>query len=404
MKIKVIDSIMGSGKTSWAINEMDKNTDKNYIYITPYLTEVERVKKSVANKRFYEPKNFGTGKQDSLHELILKNKNIVSTHSLFKMSNETTKKLLKASNYTLILDEVMDVLEEVKLKRDDVDLLLENNIISIKEDENNLVIWNEDKMELDTQYNTLKQMCINKNVFMINNVLLMWTFPVSIFESFNEVYLLTYLFKGQVQRYYYDLYKIDYGYYSINKNENGEYYICDYIKQYDMSGIKNKIDVLIDDKLNAIGDDKFDLSKSWFDKPSNRHLVEKLKDNMYNYFRHKTNGKSKENMWTTFKNKESKLRGKGYTKGFVTLNCRATNDYCNKCNIAYCANRFLNPIIKQFFTDRGVNVDEDTFALSEMLQWIWRSRIRQKESINIYVPSKRMRNLLLDWLNGKEIK
>ena len=44
------------------------------------------------------------------------------------------------------------------------------------------------------------------------------------------------------------------------------------------------------------------------------------------------------------------------------------------------------------------------FALSEMLQWIWRSRIRQGESINIYVPSKRMRNLLLDWLNGKEIK
>lgn len=34
------------------------------------------------------------------------------------------------------------------------------------------------------------------------------------------------------------------------------------------------------------------------------------------------------------------------------------------------------------------------YALSEMIQWIFRSRIRNNESINIYIPSSRMRNLL----------
>lgn len=63
----------------------------------------------------------------------------------------------------------------------------------------------------------------------------------------------------------------------------------------------------------------------------------------------------------------------------------------------------MNPYIKQFFLDREVKVNEDVFALSELIQWIWRSRIRNNEPINLYIPSKRMRELLTGWLNG-EIK
>ena len=34
-----------------------------------------------------------------------------------------------------------------------------------------------------------------------------------------------------------------------------------------------------------------------------------------------------------------------------------------------------------------------------MIQWIFRSQIRQYKPINIYIPSERMRELLIDWLN-----
>lgn len=45
--IKVVDSIMGSGKTSAAINLMNNaSKDENFIFITPYLNEVERIKKA----------------------------------------------------------------------------------------------------------------------------------------------------------------------------------------------------------------------------------------------------------------------------------------------------------------------------------------------------------------------
>ena len=53
--------------------------------------------------------------------------------------------------------------------------------------------------------------------------------------------------------------------------------------------------------------------------------------------------------------------------------------------------------------------DADLWALQEMLQYIWRSRIRgnentvnkQDRAINLYIPSKRMRNLLEQWLNDE---
>ena len=44
-------------------------------------------------------------------------------------------------------------------------------------------------------------------------------------------------------------------------------------------------------------------------------------------------------------------------------------------------------------------IDENKYALSEMIQWIWRSAIRNGEDIYIYIPSRRMRDLLLEWLN-----
>lgn len=61
----------------------------------------------------------------------------------------------------------------------------------------------------------------------------------------------------------------------------------------------------------------------------------------------------------------------------------------------------FNPMVKQFFVNNGVDVNEEGYALSEMLQWIWRSAIRNNEPINIYIPSSRMRNILEEWLDNK---
>ena len=76
MKLNVIDSQMGTGKTSYAIQEMGSN-NKNYIYITPFLTEVKRVKEDIKNKKFYEPLHLGNGKLKHLVDLVKNNKSVI---------------------------------------------------------------------------------------------------------------------------------------------------------------------------------------------------------------------------------------------------------------------------------------------------------------------------------------
>ncbi|GED72543.1 hypothetical protein BRE01_62450 [Brevibacillus reuszeri] len=60
---------------------------------------------------------------------------------------------------------------------------------------------------------------------------------------------------------------------------------------------------------------------------------------------------------------------------------------------------YLKPYVTGFFHDKGVKVNEDLFATSEMLQWLWRSAIREGREITLYIPSSRMRRLLINWLN-----
>ena len=58
----------------------------------------------------------------------------------------------------------------------------------------------------------------------------------------------------------------------------------------------------------------------------------------------------------------------------------------------------MNPVIKKFFEVHDIEVNEDGYALSEMLQFIWRSAIRCGNEIWVYIPSSRMRELLADWI------
>ena len=98
--ITVVDSIMGSGKTSAMINHINSHAENNYIFITPFLTEVQRINESTVQP-FYEPKNYGNGKLESLKQLLAENHNIAASHSLFLMTDAETEDLIKAGDYTL---------------------------------------------------------------------------------------------------------------------------------------------------------------------------------------------------------------------------------------------------------------------------------------------------------------
>ena len=87
---------------------------------------------------------------------------------------------------------------------------------------------------------------------------------------------------------------------------------------------------------------------------------------------------------------------------FLYCGARATNDYADKSVALHAYNRYVNLVVKSYLQDYGLELDavpdDDQFALSEMIQWIWRTRIRKDEPVELYILPKRMEKLFKDWL------
>ncbi|MGJ3548376.1 hypothetical protein ACR6EC_21075 [Bacillus subtilis] len=403
-RVKVIDSIMGSGKTSAAIDMINNSgTDENFIFITPYLDEVDRIKKSISSKQIYEPKVKKKGdktqyKFESFHELLSQNKNIVATHNLFKNANDETKELILSGNYTLILDEVMEVVEQLRVKKHDLTTLFESKLIYV---EDGFVKWNEEKKDYETRYDDIRDMALNNNLMYFKDNILIWNFPADIFKLFKEVYILTYMFDAQIQKYYYDINNIKYQKY-VSEFIDGQYRFTKHNTEYESilkAQLRNKIKIY-EGNLNTVGQLDYSLSSNWY-KNKSPYTIKKVKNNVFNYFNNIVKSSSDEAMWTTYSEHKNKIKGNGYTKGFVSCNARATNDFKHKKHLVYTINRYVNTVLYNYFKEKyQITIDQDAFALSELVQWIWRSAIRDGDEITLYIPSLRMRELLIEWLNG----
>ena len=420
--ITVVDAPMGRGKTSWAIqymNNLGKNSFRNrIIYITPYLDEVKRVKESVTTIDLIEPElKYNDGKSTKLthlKELLDVRADIISTHAMFKNIDDEIIDLLGSRGYILILDEVFQVIENIKIKKNDLKLLLNSEwIVPVEGDNKGLHKWNYGVApNEETDFAYIKTYADTRNLYIFNSTALYWTFPANVFKLFRNVYILTYLFEAQIQSYYYMLHNIEYTTATIDYID-GKYELIQCSKGYDLDfrlRIKQLINIYEGD-LNSNylpkrchkEKERTYLSSSWFKKRDKNSVKEKivLRNNMDNYFRNICNAKSDNRLWTTYKTSIDDLKGRRYSKQFLSFTTRATNQYRYVNNMAFMLNLFMNPNEVNYFIDQSVNVNEDLLAISDMLQWIFRSSIRDDKPINIYIPSFRMRNLLIKWLNNE---
>jgi hypothetical protein len=398
MILKVVDAGCGVGKTTAMINYINQDKDNNkFLYITPFLTEVERVKTACKDKNFQEPAELPTKTEDLLR-LVEKGYNIVSTHALFKKLTDKVLDLTQFNDYILIIDEAADVLEEIDITKNDLKTII-TEYTTI--DDNNTVHWNEWNNDYEGRFEDYKNMIQMGGVKAHRSdtgevVSLVWAFPISIFESFKEVYILTYMFNGQKAYYEYNNVNI------INMYVK-DFQLTTEPQVYNYEEQKKLITVIEDEKLNAIGNNRGSLSMSWFSRNAKTALMKQLQNNINNFFKNIVKGTPiNQKLWTTFKEYSDIVKGKGYTNAFVPINIRATNDYKDSTAVAYIANRYMKPTLKHFFEVEGIKVDEDAYALSELIQFIYRSAIRDGKPITVYIPSKRMRELFIDWINKKD--
>lgn len=406
MTVKVCDAIMGTGKSQSAITYINEHKDDKFVYITPYLEEADRIKKACPSLRFVEPQvlaQYNLRKVEHTAALIREGRNITTTHQAFKGYTSDILDDIRNQGYTLIIDENVDILEAFDFHIDDFRIAVDAGYIT----ENNgvyTVTNNDYKGEaLRDMFRLLKTrdlICVDGG-----NIcsLFYWALPPKLITSFKNVFILTYLFRGQSLHHLLEIYDIPYEYIGIEKTDEAAtgFRFTEhpkYTPEY-VSHLGDMLHVIENSKINDIGNDRFSLSMNWF-KKSGGNEIDQLKRNVSNCFKNIWGDTpANERLWTTYNKEKTRIQGKGYAKSFLTFNAKATNVYRSRTHLAYIVNVFMNANDKNFYRKYGVEVDEDLYALSIMVQWIWRSAIRDGKEVYLYVPSDRMRDMLTNWIN-----
>lgn len=392
--IKVVDSLMGTGKTTKAIERMKKNKSP-FIYVTPFLNEVQRIKDNVpdilepkvSSNIKYDGEKVINYKRDSLLIGASKKSNLVTTHKLFASLHRNDVKFFE--DYDLILDEVLMPLEIIDMSSDDIDIAFNEGLLVLNKDTGQVTYTGDDYG--GRLYSKLKSYCESANVFYVDDRFLVSVFPPELFINFKSVTVLTYMFEGSLLSSYFKYYNIDYE--VVKPNKENEIKI--------RKEVQNLLNIY-EGVGNKYGENEYAFSVNWLKKRNSKD-IKQIKTTVANLLTRKFKTVSSLTVFTTYKEFQGKLKGKGYSRGFIPVNERATNKYSEKDTMIYLANRYLKPDIINFFRVREVEVDKDMWALSELLQWLWRGAIRNGKEMNVYIPSRRMRNLLLNWLYQDEI-
>lgn len=411
-RFTVFDSIMGNGKTSAMLHFLqgaDYERDR-YLIVVPLLTEVARWKHTLENN-IHKPIAPECGAKNKTKTLDLKEllrhktKLIIITHSMFDRFDGEMIDLVQAGEYTLVIDEVPTPIRRIDMKKGDVAVYIKAGVLII-DPETNRVTWSKEFEYEESDFADVRDLCATGNVMYNPKTKAIYKIsPYDIYLACKRVYILTYMFEAQVIYYYLAQREIPYKKYSVYYDEEaGHHTLCDYDECFNKNNDwKSLINICNNKRMNAIGEKRNALSMNWFKEHSASKKT--LKNNIFNFSRNACKAKSEDILWTTYIDYKDDLASKGFKKGFLALNAKATNDFSDRTVVNYVANRFVSPDIRNYFNleDNALKFDEDAFALSEMLQFIWRSAIRNGKPINLYIPSSRMRGLLEKWIEENSV-
>ena len=403
--IMVCDKMMGLGKSSSCITYMNEHPDQKFIYISPYTDEDRRIALACPKLSFKEPsdknKNSGYSKSMDTALLMSMGENIASTHQCFKYYTADVIEHIKRFGYTLMIDENVAVLDEYKdVNQCDLDVMHQTGYLEMQNGEYRLT----DK-EYRGKWGMLFWRLMRSRTLITtgddhNETYYYWALPEELLTAFKDVVIMTYMFEGTDMYYYMKMHNIPFKYIGV-RNDNGVYRFSDELTDDStlLASLKDRVHICNNPKRNAVGDDYNALSMGWFSRGGKD--VDMLRSQLYNWFINDHRGHSKnKRLWASIGTSHGLLRSAGVWNTNLVFNTRATNDYADRTILAYPANVFVNVDKKNYYLRNGLEFNEDQYALSTMVQWIWRSAIRKGEEIWIYIPSRRMRELLQGWLDG----
>lgn len=400
--IEVLDAIMGSGKTLGIINWMLSNPNNKYLYISPMLKEVEeRIPEACEALEFTFPTTEEhKTKSEHLLQLLRDGCNISFTHSLFSELSKKHLEHIARHNYVLIIDEEVSLIEpyQGKYKKGDIISLEEAGHIRVDEDNLGKVEWLWKEMSEDTQYSGLQRLCSIEMLYCSkrNREMMVTQLPMSLVESAKRTIILSYLFKGSVMESFLKLK-------GIEVRDFTEVELIKDTKEV-MQVARNLVTLCNTTATNSVKN--YSMSSTWYSTTATKDQLKKLSASIRSVYRKV----GKDDLLLTLPkdnaskdSKRSVVHPNINLEGvFLYCGARATNDYADKAVALHAYNRYVNLVVKSYLQDYGLELDaipdDDQFALSEMIQWIWRTRIRKDQPIDLYILPKRMETLFKEWL------
>lgn len=406
-KIEVLDAIMGSGKSTSVLKWVDEQPNGCFLYVTPLLSESEvRVVEACTVNKFTAPEVVkGETKSTVLLDMLKTGVNISITQSLYSMLTKEHLSLLQLNDYTIILDEEVSFIYPIgnDYSHNDFKYLKDTGRIGVTED--GRVEWLDSDILENTKYSKLANMC---NLSMVYEAKrdggwFVCQIPLDLLRCAKRVILMTYLFEGSVLDSFLKLKGFD-----VTEFKEVS------VREVSKDKIRSLITFVGDRQVKAWSAESF--SSHWYLNKANQATLTKLSKDI-RAIANSEKVKSGDMLWCVpsayvkpKRGANKKVAPSSYAAGdgvivggvaqgnFLQCSSRATNAYRDRELMIHCFNRFPNRAVAVYLEDYGFPVDDEQFALSEFLQWLWRSRIRDGLPIKVCILPKRMRKLFQDWL------
>ena len=409
--VEVLDRLMGSGKTNAIIKWMEQNPTESYIYVSPLLSEVEeggRLCRSLTNLSFEYPQDDLQTKGEDMLDMLRAGSNVACTHSLYLSLTEDHLREIEYHGYTVLIDEEVNLINSVTgYTRGDYQWLFDHNHIET-DGVTGQVSWvGDETLPKDNKYYRFKSYCDNNSMYVTkrDNYMMVSQLPISLISCAKRVIILTYMFKGNILDCFL---KIK----GIQTKDFTDIYLDDSHKR----NIKNLI-TLIEPPKHLV---KMKMSKSWYeDKITSDDILQierfiynvaskskaKSEDVLYTHPKERFESDSKRKILIKPNGYYKKRDGKGgFNKCWLASSTKATNLYADKWCLIHCYNRYpqtpVEAYINDYGNDIGVRLQSEVFALSELLQWVWRSRIRKGEPIVLAIGSAIMCRIFNNWIES----
>lgn len=408
--IKIVDAICGSGKTTWVFEHIRSHPDRKWVFVSPYLDEAGdgnskgRIQNELPELNFKSPATTPSKTADFLR-LAQKGRNIAITHKLFTGFTPEVAEVLREQEYHLVIDETIDLVQFYDdINSQDVKFLILAGMV-VCDSKTGMLAWNSEKWPNYTGRDIkIKQLCEMDCLWLYGDDVLIQRIPPTCMKACKTVTILTYLFEASLMHCWMQLNSMPWEYYQPETMRTNKQ-IKDIIRP--LITLTQPTKLITDLQRSHQGLYVTNIfKKGWYDSIATEDDFHAIKKSIEITLK-KDMGKG-EVFWTTFKDYEPKLQGIGYTrakkvkgelrKPFVSKNMRASNEYRDCVNCIYTVNIYPHGSLNNHLISYGVVLDQELYALSELIQFIFRGSIRDHKPMHLYILSDRMRRLFTEWL------